>query len=371
MKAVQNALKSSLITQGPILEKFEKAISKKVECKYASGVNSGTSGLHIACLALGLSKNDLLWTVPNSYVSSANCARFCGAKVNFVDIDIGTLNICVRSLTKKLKNAKKKNKLPKILVVVHLAGNPSDMLEIKKLSKKYKFKIIEDAAHALGSFYKKNPIGNCKFSDIAVFSFHPVKSITTGEGGMVLTNSSSLKYKLDVLRSNGVTRDKKKFIQNNFQAWKYEQHTLGYNYRMNELQAALGLSQLKRLDEFVYKRNQIAKNYIKKLKNENIRFQKVDKNNKSSYHLMIISVNLKNIKKKHNIIFNQLRKKKIGVNLHYFPIHLQPYYKKHCGNLKMPNSEQYYQTSFSIPIFFDLKKKQQNFIIKKINEVIK
>ena len=370
IKAIKLALNSRLITQGPLLKKFEEKISKKVNCRYAVGVNSATSGLHIACIALGLKKNDYLWTVSNSYVSSANCGRFCGAKIDFVDIDSETFNICIKSLSKKLLFAKKKKKLPKILVVVHLAGNPSDMIEIKKLSKKYNFKIIEDASHALGSYIKNNPIGNCKFSDLAVFSFHPVKSITTGEGGMVLTNSKKLKYQLEVLRSNGITRDKKTFVQGNFQPWKYEQHVLGYNYRMNEIQAALGISQLNRLKKFIVKRNKTASKYKKLLNKKIIEFQKVEIGNISSYHLMIIKINFKKINKNYNQVFNELRKNRIGVNLHYFPIHLQPYYQKHCGKLRLYNSEAYYKSSFSIPIYYDMKDSEHKLIINKINKII-
>lgn len=370
INGVVKVLKSSFITQGPILPKFEKKLAKKVKSKFAVGVNSATSGLHIACLALGLARNDYFWTVPNSYVSSANCGRFCGANVDFVDIDPNTLNICKTKLKQKLKTAKKKNRLPKILVVVHFAGNPCEMIEIRKLSKIYSFKIIEDASHALGSKYKNNPIGNCKYSEAVVFSFHPVKSITTAEGGMVMTNSKEISSKLKILRSNGVTRDKKNFTQGNFQTWKYEQHMLGYNYRMNEIQAALGISQLSKLNKFINKRNQIAKNYMQLIKNKFIKFQKIDKKNISSYHLMIIKIDLKKIDKTQTEVFNEFKKKKIGVNLHYFPIHQQPYYIKHIGKIKMTNAESYASNSLSLPIYYSMKKSEQIFIIKKINQIV-
>tara|TARA_B100000700_G_C15000439_1_gene835986 strand:- start:332 stop:1486 length:1155 start_codon:yes stop_codon:yes gene_type:complete len=370
LKVVRNVLKSRLITQGPFIERFEKTITKSVKCKYGTAVNSATSGLHIACLALGLNSDHYLWTVPNTYVSSANCGRFCGAKIDFVDIDPETLNISLDKLKRKLFISKNKKKLPKILVVVHLAGNPVDMLEIKKLSKKYKFKIIEDASHALGSKINNIPIGSCKFSDITVFSFHPVKIITTGEGGMVLTNSKEIKIRLDILRNNGTTRNKRLFIQKNFQPWKYEMQLLGYNYRMTDIQAALGISQFSQHKKFVKKRNEIAALYKKKLNNNLIEFQKLKKGNFSSYHLMVILLKIKKLKKTYKKIFSEILKNKIGINLHYFPVHLQPYYLKHCGRLKLKNSENYAQRAISIPIYYDLKKKDQILVINKLNKII-
>ena len=371
ISSVLKALKSPLITQGPLLSKFERLIAKKVKSKFAVGVNSATSGLHIACLALGLKNNDYLWTVPNSYVSSANCGRFCGANVDFVDIDPLSLNICKNKLKEKLEVAKKKNKLPKILVVVHFGGNPCEMIEIRKLSKLYNFKIIEDASHALGAYYNKNPIGNCKYSEVAVFSFHPVKSITTAEGGMISTNSSDLNYKLGLLRSNGVTRDKSKFIQKNFEAWKYEQHELGYNYRMNEIQAALGISQLKKLSLFNKKRNILAKKYSQNLKDLPIKFQKINKNCYSAYHLFVILFPNSIIRKKlYNKIFNYFLKKKIGVNLHYLPVHLHPFYrKKGFGIGNYPIAENYAKRAISIPLYPSLTFQNQNKVIRVIKKI--
>lgn len=370
IKSVVKVLKSRLITQGPLVEKFETKISKLVKCKYATAVNSSTSGLHVACLAMGLKKNDHLWTVPNTFVASANCGRFCGATIDFVDIDSKTLNICEKELVKKLVKAKKEKKLPKIVVIVHFAGNPCNLVEIKNLSIKYGFKIIEDASHALGSTYKKKPIGNCRYSDATVFSFHPVKPITTCEGGIVTTNSLKLKNRMDLLRSHGIVKQHKYFVQNNYEPWKYEQQILGYNFRMNEIEAALGISQIKKLKKFISERNRVAKYYKKHLNNEKITFQRVLDGNKSSYHLMIIMLKLDKIKKSYKEIFNYLKKSKIGINLHYYPVHLQPYYLKHCGRLKMKNSENYYKTSFSIPLYYNLKKTSVDFIIKKINKII-
>ena len=370
IKAVNKVLNSKLITQGPNIIRFEKKVAKFVNCKFATSVNSATSGLHIACLSLGLKSGDYLWTVPNTYVSSANCGRFCGAKIDFVDIDPQTLNISIKHLKEKLIISKRKRRLPKVIVIVHFGGNPAEMVEIKRLSKIYKFKIIEDASHAIGAKIQNTFIGNCKYSDITVFSFHPVKIITTGEGGMVLTNSKKIKTKLDIFRNNGTTRDKKLFVQGNFQPWKYEMQDLGYNYRMTDFAAALGISQLSRVNQFVKKRNKIASLYKKKLNNNLIEFQKIKDGNLSSYHLMVILLKKKKIKKTYNKIFNELIKNGIGVNLHYFPVHLQPYYIKHCGRLKLKFSEQYAQRSISIPIFFDIQIKEQIKIINKINKII-
>ena len=370
ISSMVKVLKSKLVTQGPLVKKFENKISNITQSKFATAVNSATSGLHIACLALELKKNDYLWTVPNTFVSSANCGRFCGAKIDFVDINSETLNICEKELSKKLIQAKKQKKLPKIVVVVHFGGNPANMFKIKQLSIKFGFKIIEDASHALGSKYKKKPIGNCKYSDVAVFSFHPVKQITTCEGGVVTTNNLNLKKKMDLFRSHGIVKDPKNFLQNNFDDWKYEQQYLGYNYRMNEIQAALGISQLKKLKKFVGQRNKIALYYKKKLNNKKILFQKILNQNQSSYHLMIITLKLNMIKKSYKEIFNYLKKSKIGINLHYYPVHLQPYYQEHCGKIEMKNSEKYYKSSFSIPVYYNIKKSDIDFVVKKINKVI-
>ena len=370
IKAVSKVLKSKLITQGPNILTFEEKVAKFVKCKFATSVNSATSGLHIACLSLGIKSGDYLWTVPNTYVSSANCGRFCGANIDFVDIDPSTLNICIKKLEKKLVLSKRKKLLPKAIVVVHFAGNPVNMLEIKKLSQKYKFKVIEDASHAIGAKIKNSYIGSCKYSDITVFSFHPVKIITTGEGGMVLTNSKKIKTKLDILRNNGTTRNKNLFVQKNFQPWKYEMLELGFNYRMTDIEAALGISQLSRVKKFVKKRNEIASFYKKKLNQNLFEFQKIEKGNLSSYHLMIILLKKSKIKKSYNKIFNELIKNKIGVNLHYFPIHLHPYYLNHCGRIKLKTAEEYAERSLSIPIFFDMKLKDQKNIINKINKIV-
>ena len=371
IKAVLKVLKSDFLTQGPIVPKFEKAVAKKVGSKYAVATNSATSALHIACMALGLKKGEILWTVSNTFVASANCGRYCGAKIDFVDIDPKTYNICTLDLKKKLIFAKKKKILPKILVVVHFAGQPAEIEKIKNLSKIYKFKIIEDASHAFGAHRDNNWIGNCKFSDIAIFSFHPVKTITSAEGGMALTNNFNLFKKMDLFRLHGITKKKqwmKKKITSN---WYCEQLELGYNYRMSDIHAAIGLSQLYRIDKIVKKRNQIANRYFKLLKDLPIDLPYIDKKNYSSFHLFVIKLRLKKISRSHEKIINLLRKNKILVNLHYLPVHLQPYYKNLLNKKKiLPITESYAKSALSIPVYFSLKNKEQDFIIKKLREIL-
>ena len=369
IKAVVKTLKSKFITQGKNIDKFEKTISKYTNCKYSVAVNSATSALHIACLALGLKKNDYLWTVPNSFVASANCALYCNANIDFVDIDINNFNISIESLENKLVIAKKNGKLPKIVVPVHLGGQPTNQEKIWKLSKKYNFKIIEDASHSIGASRNNQKVGSCKWSDITVFSFHAVKIITTAEGGMALTNDKNFNNKMRLLRSHGITRDKKIFINKNKNAWNYEQQVLGYNLRMNEIQAALGISQMKKINKFIKKRNDIAKIYLKNLKDLPLDFQKIENGNISSYHLFIIKLKFTNKKINQTKLYNFLKKNKIETNLHYFPIHLQPFY----GNIGFKkneyiNSENYSSTVLSIPIYYSLEVKTQMKIIKIIRK---
>jgi UDP-4-amino-4,6-dideoxy-N-acetyl-beta-L-altrosamine transaminase len=364
IKNVIKVLKSKIITQGKKVEEFEKKLSEYCNAKFAVTANSATSALHIACISLGLKKNDYLWTVPNTFVASSNCALYCGAKADFVDIDPSTNNISIFELKKKLKLAKSKKKLPKIIVVVHFGGHPCDLKEIKKLSKRYKFKIIEDASHALGATYKKERIGNCKYSDITVFSFHPVKSITTAEGGAALTNDKKLYEEMSMLRTHGITKDKKKFkYKKNNEPWYFEQQLLGYNYRMNEIEATLGISQLRSLDTFIKKRLKIAKIYDKYLSNLPIITPIKQREANSSYHLYTIRIKNGDRKK----IFNFLRKNKIGVNVHYIPVVLHPFYKKLGFKLKKyPHSLSFYRDSISIPIYPDLKFKDQLKVIRCI-----
>lgn len=367
INSVVSVLRSNYLTQGPIINKFEDKLAKYCSAKHAVAVNSGTSALHVACASLGLKKGDYLWTSPITFVASSNCALYCGAKVDFVDIDLNTFTMCPNLLEKKLINAKYKGKLPKIVIPVHLSGQSCDMEAISFLSKKYKFKIIEDASHCIGAKYKDKLIGNCKFSDITVFSFHPVKIITTGEGGMAVTNRKDLADKMIKLRNSGITRDVNQMTHKPDGPWYYQQTDLGYNYRMSDIHAALGISQLKKANEFVKRRNVLANQYHKQLFDLSIDFQDISEDTYSARHLYIIRVSAKY----HLKIFRKLINEGLAVNLHYIPVHFQPYYKK-MGFKKnqFPNSEQYYKEAISLPIFPDMTNKQQLHIIKKLTKII-
>ena len=371
IKSVVKVLNSEFLTQGPIVPNFEESVAKYCESPHAIAVNSATSALHISCIALGLNRGDILWTSPISFLASANCALYCEAAIDFVDIDINTFNISIEKLEEKLIKAKAENKLPKILIPVHMCGQSCDMDSIYNLSKEYGFKIIEDASHALGGKYKNKPIGNCIFSDITVFSFHPVKIITSGEGGMVLTKDYKLARKLQLLRSHGVTRDTNEMEFNSDGPWYYEQSLLGFNYRMNDIQAALGNNQIKRVDEFVSKRNDIAKRYNDLLKNLPLEKPSLLKDCYSSFHLYIIRLKIKNLEKNKLKIFVEMRNKKIGVNVHYIPIHMQPFYKK-LGFKKgdFCEAENFYKQAISIPIYPDLSEEKQEFVVKILTQLI-
>jgi len=371
IKAVSKTLKSNFLTQGPKTVEFETKIKKFTGAKYSVVVNSASSALLMSCLSLDLKKNDLIWTTPNTFAASANCIVLSGQKVDFVDIDDRNWNLSIEKLEIKLKKAKIKKKLPKAIIVVHLAGLPVDPIELKKLSKKYKFYIIEDASHSIGSKYYGKKVGCCKWSDLCVFSFHPVKIITTGEGGCVTTNSKKFYDKMMLVKNNGITKNSKNFNNYNLGPWYYEQQTMGYNFRMNDIMAALGISQLKRINLMLQKRNKIATIYKKELKNLPIEFQEIDKNFYSSYHLFIIKLT-KNNKNIHRKLFIFLRKNKIFVNLHYLPVHLHPFYRKmgfKKGNF--PASENYSESAISIPIFPDLKLQNQKKVINLLKKFFK
>ena len=368
IKSVTDVLKSNFLTGGPPVKKFEELISKKTKSKFALSFNSATSALHLSCLALGLKKNDYFWTVPNTFVSSATCGLLCDAKVDFVDIDASSNNISVRALKDKLHKAKKNKKLPKIVIPVHLAGFPYKQDEIWELSKEFNFKIIEDASHAFGARYKNNIIGNCKWSDITVFSFHPVKIITTAEGGAITTNDKDLKKKISLLRDNGLERNFKNFKYKNTKRWYYEHQLLGYNYRMNDIQASLGITQIKKVNKFHAKRKKIAKLYNKKLsKNSKINIPVFEKYFDPSLHLYVVKI--KNNKRDKLLI--KLRKKGIYTNVHYLPIHFHPFFKKlGFKSGQYPNSEKYGAEALSIPIYPNLKNKDQKKVIKEILKIL-
>jgi len=370
IQAVVNVLESDLITQGPLIPRFELAVADYCGATYGVAVNSATSALHMACRALGLRPGDYLWTSPITFVASANCALYCGAEVDFVDVDYRTYNISIEHLEEKLVIAEKLGKLPKIVVPVHFAGQSCEMHDIAKLSKKYGFHVIEDASHAIGGKYQAKQIGSCTYSDMTIFSFHPVKIITTGEGGMIVTKNAEVFEKLQLLRSHGITRNQSQMIGTADGPWYYQQITLGYNYRMTDFQAALGLSQLQRLDEFIAKRKELASTYRNSLEDLPITLPWQHPDTASAWHLYVICLQQNSAKSKTRI-FNELQNKGIGVNVHYIPVHLQPYYKK-LGFKEgdFPISEDFYSRAMTIPLFPKMQASDQGTIIKLLRRLI-
>lgn len=370
IKAVVDVLKSDFLTQGPKVPEFEQKISDLCQAHFAIAVNSATSALHIACLALGVQQDDLVWTSPVSFVASSNCALYCGAQVDFVDIDLSSGNISAQSLKEKLEQAKHKQQLPKVLIAVHLAGQPCDMKEIYELASAYDIKVIEDASHAIGARYLGSPVGNCQFSDITIFSFHPVKIITSAEGGMALTNCPSLSKKLKLLRSHGIVSDPEELTEPSHGPWYYQQIDLGFNYRMTELQAALGLSQLSRLSQFVETRNALAQRYDEAFKDTSLTLLTPNNDKYSSYHLYIILLPF-DCASRHKETVISLRQMNICGHVHYIPIHLQPFYQNmgfESGDF--PNAEQYYLNAISIPLYPDLTEENQNYIIESVKSLL-
>jgi len=362
IESINEVLKSDFLTQGPVVPKFEKKLCQLTTAEYSVVSNSASSALHLSCLALGLSSGDILWTSPITFVASANCAFYCGATVDFVDIDPKSGLMSVEKLKEKLHKSEKEGKLPKIIIPVHLAGQPCDMEEIYILGKKYGFKIIEDAAHAIGAKYKGEYVGNCRYSDITVFSFHPVKIITTGEGGASLTNDLKLASRMKLLRSHGITRDRNQMEHPKDDSWYYEQIDLGYNYRMTDIQAALGISQLKRLDHYVDRRLEIAKYYNKKLNFNNYDSLQQKTDRTSSWHLYIIRFIRGKIDR--NRLASALSKHEIGVNLHYIPLYRHPYIDFQ-GSLD--GAENYYDSSLTIPLFPGMSETDVDYISNIIN----
>ncbi len=371
IEAVVAALCSDYLTQGPCVPLFESALAKYAGAKHAVAMNSATSALHLACLALGLGPGDWLWTSPITFVASANCGLYCGAQVDFVDIDARTYNLCPVALEKKLIHAEQTGCLPKVVVAVHLCGQPCDLLAISKLAQRYGFKVIEDASHAVGAQYMGQPVGSGQLSDITVFSFHPVKIITTAEGGVALTNQAQLAKTMSLLRSHGITRDDSEMTHTTHGPWYYQQLELGFNYRMTELQAALGLSQLERLNAYVETRNQFATRYDQLLQSLPVTLPWQLPDGYSSRHLYVIRLKLNQIKHSHLAVFNALREQGIGVNVHYIPVHTQPYYQ-HMGFLadSFPNAMRYYEEAISIPLFQTMTIEQQNQVVAVLEKVL-
>ena len=369
--AVLAVLQSDFLTQGPQVQLFEQQVAKHVGAKHAVAANSATSALHIACLALGLGSGDWLWTSPITFVASANCGLYCGARVDFVDIDPRTYNLCPQALEVKLLAAQKADRLPKVLVAVHLCGQPCDMSAIYSLSQRYGFKIIEDASHAIGGKYKGEFIGNSRYSDITVFSFHPVKIITTAEGGMALTDDDELARKMALLRSHGITRDAEQMTHAPDGSWYYQQVDLGFNYRMTDLQAALGVSQMQRLNSYVARRHELAQRYDQLLADLPVTTPWQHPDSYSGMHLYVIRLHLNHIGKSHRQIFEALREQGIGVNLHYIPVHTQPYYQRMGFQVgEYPQSEQYYAEAVSLPMYQSMSHCQQDEVVVALKKAL-
>ena len=348
-------LRSDFLTQGPKVPEFEKKVAEYSGAKFGIAVNSATSALHIACLALGVKKGDIVWTTPITFVASANAAFYCGADIDFVDIDPRTYNLSVKALRTKLEAAKKTGQLPKVVIPVHFAGQPCDMQEIHALGKEYKFQIIEDASHAIGAEYLNEKVGSCKYSDICIFSFHPVKIITTAEGGMALTNHEILVRKMNLFRSHGITRETSQMLEESHGPWYYQQIELGFNYRMTELQAALGISQMNRLEQFIQERRRLAKEYDSLLSSLPIQLPYQQPYSASAYHLYPIWIDQKALGMSRKSVFENLRAQNIGINVHYIPVHLQPYYQKLGFKTgQFPEAEKYYSGAISIPLYVGL-----------------
>lgn len=367
VEAVVATLRSDWLTQGPAITAFENAVASRCEANFAVGTSNATAALHIACLALGVGPGDRVWTSPNTFVASANCARFCGADIDFVDIDPTTFNMSVDALAEKLERASAANRLPKVLIPVHFAGQPCDMAEIGALAQHHGIRIIEDASHAIGATYQGRPVGNSAHSDITVFSFHPVKIITTGEGGMALTNDPELARRMARLRSHGITREAEEMTGISDGPWYYQQVELGYNYRLTDLQAALGISQLGRLDQFLAKRKALAGRYDRLLAALPLTGQATMPDRDSARHLYPVKI----AASQRRAVFDALRSHGIGAQVHYIPVHLQPYYRSlGFGPGNFPEAEAYYSQAISLPLFADLTHEQQDQVIYVLGKTL-
>jgi UDP-4-amino-4,6-dideoxy-N-acetyl-beta-L-altrosamine transaminase len=370
--AVLAVLQSDFLTQGPAVPRFEQAVSKHCGARHAVAANSATSALHIALMALDVTAGDVVWTSPNTFVASSNAALYCGASVDFVDIDPVTYNMSVLALSDKLAHAKKIGRLPKVVIPVHLAGQPCDMAQIHDLAQQYGFKVVEDASHAIGGQYQNQPIGNCAYSDVTVFSFHPVKIVTTAEGGMALTNDDTLAEKMALYRSHGITRDPALMTHASDGPWYYEQIALGYNYRMTDLQAALGVSQMQRLNHYIARRHDIATRYNQELSELPLTLPTQATYGYSAYHLYVIRLDLDAIAPlTHAQVFKALRDRGILVNLHYIPVHTQPYYQAmgfRWGDF--PQAEAYYKNAISIPMYPTMSDDAQKQVIQALHEIL-
>jgi UDP-4-amino-4,6-dideoxy-N-acetyl-beta-L-altrosamine transaminase len=371
ISSVVDVLRSDFLTQGPCVPKFEESVASACGAAHAVAVNSATSALHIACLALDVGPGDRVWTSPNTFVASANCALYCGASVDFVDIDPNTYNLSVKVLAAKLEDAERHGKLPKVVIPVHFAGQSCEMEDIFSLAQRYGFRIIEDASHAIGGAYRAAPIGNCAHSDITVFSFHPVKIITTGEGGMAVTNNPELAHRMKRLRTHGVTRERDQFAGISDGPWYYEQLDLGLNYRMTDLQAALGSRQHRRLDEFIARRRKIVETYNALLVNLPLVLPFQSATTSSAFHLYVVKVIPEAAPVTRRQLFDQLRAKEIGVNVHYIPVHMQPYYQRMGFRPgQYPEAERYYANAMSLPIYAALKDSEISYIAETLNGVL-
>jgi UDP-4-amino-4,6-dideoxy-N-acetyl-beta-L-altrosamine transaminase len=367
--AVVGVLRSDWLTQGPDIARFEEAVAAYCGVRHAVAVSNGTAALHLACLVLGLGPGDLLWTSPNTFAASANCARYCGADVDFVDIDPLTYNISITALEDKLARAKQRGRLPKVLVPVHFGGRPCDMQAIGDLAGRYGFRVVEDASHAVGAEYRSEKVGSCRYSDMTVFSFHPVKILTTGEGGMLLTKDDALARQLRLLRTHGITREAEQMTGESEGPWYYQQVALGYNYRMTDLQAALGASQLRRIEEFLGRRRDLVQRYNAALRGLPLVTPSDDGRGRSSWHLYVIQLDLDTARLSRRTVFERMRTAGVLVNVHYIPVHLQPYYRAlgfRAGDF--PASERFYERAISLPLYFELSDAEQDRVCAVLRE---